>query len=214
MTSGIKSAGVDLDSIFDPYMSGTTKARATGVSVAGSDLNNRFAPLTYGSSAAATGIKSEGADLNTLFAAYGTAHYSLPIDGNTYTSAGSTIGGGTCTAKLDFEINTSGWSLVASGTNATTTTLASGAMPSGAVSIQITDTWLNAAGDTDAGTTANTCSTYTTIPSTGTVGCYVIESHASTSGQTTHRIVITMKNSSGTVISTTTTTFLCITSRG
>lgn len=86
MTSGIASKGVDLDDVFDPWQTGTSKARTTGISVAGSDINNRFAPLVYGTSAPATGIQSQGADLNTLFAAKGTAKYSIPIDGQRYTA--------------------------------------------------------------------------------------------------------------------------------
>jgi hypothetical protein len=219
VTTGIQSKGVDLDNIFDPYVTGTSPG-LTGVQTAGIDVHTRYAPLVYGTAAAATGIlcKVGGAgsfvDLNTLFAAKGTANYALPINGQTYTSTGSVIGGGAVLAKLDFEIGNSGWTLISSGTNATTKTLASGAVPGGAVSVQISDTWLNASGDTDAGTTFNTCTTYTAIPSTGTVGCAITESHSATSGQTTHRIVIMMKNSVGAVISTTTTTFLCITSRG
>lgn len=209
--SNYKTAGLDFDNQFDPDTVGDGPT-APGYKQGAVPL--KYADIKYGVKGPDCGYKQAGVDVSNLWAKKGTAAYSLPLNGNTYTSAGSTLGTGACVAELNFQINTSGWSLVASGTNATTTTLASGAMPSGAVSIQITDTWLNSAGDTDAGTTTNTCSTYTTIPLSGTVGCSVIESHAATSGQTTHRIVITMKNASGAVISTTTTTFLCITSRG
>ena len=108
MTSGIASKGVDLDNIFDPWLSGTSKARATGISVAGSDLNNRFAPLIYGSSAAATGIQSQGADLNTLFAAKGTAKYSLPIDGQTYGASENTGASGGASATLTVTLHADG----------------------------------------------------------------------------------------------------------
>lgn len=214
MTSGYRnSAGVDTDNLFDPDIVGDGPS-ATGYKKSDGTLL-KYAAAKYGTVGPNTGYRlSNGADIATLWAAKGTAQYSLPINGQTFTSTGATVGTGACTATLDFEIATSGWTLVSSGTNATTKTLASGAVPSGAISVQITDTWLDATGDTDAGTTNNTCSTYTTIPSAGTIGCSVIESHSSTSGQTTHRIVITMKNLSGAVISTTTTTFVCITSRG
>lgn len=97
MTSGIQSKGVDLDSIFDPYVTGTSPG-LTGVQTAGVDIHTRYAPLVYGTQAAATGIacKVGGAgsfvDLNTLFAAKGTAKYSLPINGKTYTAL-ATSGG-------------------------------------------------------------------------------------------------------------------------
>lgn len=92
MTSGIQSKGVDLDSIFDPYQAGTTKARAAGIAVASSDISNRFANIIYGNAAASTGIRSQGADINTLYAAKGTAKYKLPIDGNAYVAQGTSSG--------------------------------------------------------------------------------------------------------------------------
>lgn len=86
MTSEIQSKGVDLDSIFDPYQAGTTKARAAGIAVASSDISNRFANIIYGNAAASTGIRSQGADINTLYAAKGTAQYQLGFSG-LYSSA-------------------------------------------------------------------------------------------------------------------------------
>jgi len=80
MTVGFRnSAGVDLDSVFDPYVQGT-KPAATGFrDSAGVDLNQRYAPLVFGSAAAATGMRiASGADLNTLWAAAGTASYAGP----------------------------------------------------------------------------------------------------------------------------------------
>lgn len=85
MTSGIQSAGVDLDAIFDAHRSGQPNARATGIAINGSDLNARLAPLSAGSAAAATGIQSEGADLNTLFAQIGTSG-GTPACDYTYTT--------------------------------------------------------------------------------------------------------------------------------
>lgn len=67
MSSGVQSKGVDLDSIFAAYSSGT-QARVTGCAINGTDLNSRYAPASSARTAAATGIQSEGADLNTLFA--------------------------------------------------------------------------------------------------------------------------------------------------
>lgn len=118
MTSGIQSKGIDLDSIFDPWQSGTTKARATGILQAGSDLNQRYAPLVYGSSATATGIKSKGADLNTLFAAFGTASYALPINGQVFTGFDRSPSGATNPASetVTFGLNADGtYSVTQSG---------------------------------------------------------------------------------------------------
>ncbi len=69
MASGFLSNGVDLDSIFAPYTTGT-KPAATGFLVGGVDINGRYAPISQGSAAQVTGFRiSGGADLNTLFAA-------------------------------------------------------------------------------------------------------------------------------------------------
>lgn len=102
MTSGIASKGVDLDSIFSPYVGGTTQQRATGIDVNGQDLNARYANIIYGTAPPATGIKSEGADLSTLFCT--GANYSLPIDGQTYSGSGH-VASGLCTAGVTLQIN-------------------------------------------------------------------------------------------------------------
>ena len=69
MTVGIKSAGVDLDSIFAAYTTGRTKAATTGIRYGASntDLNQRYENIIYGIGPSATGIKSNGTDLNAIF---------------------------------------------------------------------------------------------------------------------------------------------------
>lgn len=219
MTTNIRCKGVDLDNIFDPYVEGTSPG-LTGLKVAGVDINTRYAPLIYGTAAPVTNINSKVrgtssfVDLNTLFAAKGTAQYTLPIDGQTFVASGVAAAGHPATAHVNFNISTAGWSVVAGGTGAPDATKASGAVPSGAVDIQITESWLDATGDTNIGIVNNTCSVYTTIPGSGTVGCGVSESHSDTTGQTTHQLVIKMRNAAGTIISTTTCTFIAVTSTG
>lgn len=90
MSTGIASKGVDLASIFSPYQSGTTQARATGIYDNGADLNTLFAALQYGSAVPATGIYSESADLNTIFCT--GANYALPINGETFNAVGTSSG--------------------------------------------------------------------------------------------------------------------------
>lgn len=168
MTSGIASKGVDLDNIFDPWLSGTSKARATGISVAGSDLNNRFAPLIYGSSAAATGIQSQGDDLNTLFAAKGTAKYSLPINGQTYGASENTGASGGASATLTVTLHADGtYDVIAFQSKhvPTNTTRASGTWntfgaPSSGFQVLYTLTTVSEEGN--AGST-NGAPTYTTL---------------------------------------------------
>jgi len=134
VTSGIASKGVDLDSIFEPWQSGTSKARSTGIAVSGSDLNNRFAPLTYGSSAAATGIQSQGADLNTLFAAKGTANYPLPIGGANFIAHSSGVVSPSMDSNINVQIDANGsYSVTVAGNAAGNTPSTSGTwLPSGA----------------------------------------------------------------------------------
>lgn len=75
-TGFLISTGVDLDDVFDPYVTGTSPS-ATGFQLSsGTDINTRYAPIVFGSAAPATGFQlSSGADLNTLFAAKNTAAY-------------------------------------------------------------------------------------------------------------------------------------------
>ncbi len=76
MPSGYRSAGVDFDDLFDPYVTGTPPA-ATGYRIAGvGDLAGRYAPLIYGTQRADVGYRiAGGADVATLWAAKGTATY-------------------------------------------------------------------------------------------------------------------------------------------
>ena len=120
MSTNIQSKGVDLDSIFDPYITGTSPG-LTGIQSAGTDIHTRYAPLVYGTAAPATGIacKVGGAgsfvDLNTLFAAKGTANYSLPINGQTYSGSG-TAASGNVSAHIILNINNAQYEFVGSGT--------------------------------------------------------------------------------------------------
>lgn len=69
-TTGFKnSVGVDIGTLFDPYVSGT-QATATGyLDLLGNDLSTRFAPYVSGSQSATTGYTiTSGSDLNTVFA--------------------------------------------------------------------------------------------------------------------------------------------------
>ena len=85
MATGILSNGVDLDSIFAAYITGTKKP-ATGYTVAGQDLSDRFQPYVDGPAAGATGYRiAGGADLNTLFAPFGwSPNTPFGFDGKSY----------------------------------------------------------------------------------------------------------------------------------
>lgn len=108
MSNAINSKNVPLANIFDPYVAGTTKARATGIGDASNDTSNLYANIIYGSAAAATGIQSENADLNTLYAAKGTAKYTLPINGQTYGASENTGASGGASATLTVTLHADG----------------------------------------------------------------------------------------------------------
>lgn len=142
MTTGIKSAGVDLDAIFDLYVEGTSPG-LTGYKDAGVDIHTRYAPLIYGIQAARTYLlcKVSGlgsfVDLNTLFAKIGTASYALSINGNTYEHSYSVVSG-TASSTIGFSTTSSTWKVYGSDSLHAPTVLASGSNPSGSVKIQFT----------------------------------------------------------------------------
>lgn len=82
---------VDLDSILLGFVSGHTQAAATGIEVAGVDLNQRYEKLSYGTASSKTNIQSAGADLNTFFCANasgaGSWTASLPSFPNVFTTS-------------------------------------------------------------------------------------------------------------------------------
>ena len=66
MASGFKSSGVDLDQVFQAYVSGP-RAAATGFRQAGQDLSQRYQAYHGGPQAPATGYRVQGVDLNQRF---------------------------------------------------------------------------------------------------------------------------------------------------
>ena len=155
MTTGFRnSSGVDFDSLFDPYVQGASPS-ATGYRLSsGVDLAGRYAPISFGTKGPDVGFRtSAGLDVSNLWAAYGTASYSLPINGHTYTQS-TNITSGSGYSQIGFRI-VSGTTWQVYGHNsqtAATTVFASGAVPSGATSVKYTwGTYTISAGLTDAG---------------------------------------------------------------
>lgn len=132
MSDAIKSKGVSLAAIFDPYVAGTTKARASGIDDAGTDTSNLYANIIYGSAAAATGIKSQNADLNTLYAKIGTASYVSPPAGN-FIAKSFGVDGPDMDSNVTVIIKSDGtWQITTAGNGAATTPGASGTwLPAG-----------------------------------------------------------------------------------
>jgi len=69
-TTGYKNlAGVDIGTLFEPYVSGSHADVSGYLDLSGNDLNTRLAPYVSGSQSATTGYKNTlGFDLNTVFA--------------------------------------------------------------------------------------------------------------------------------------------------
>lgn len=213
MSDAIKSKGVSLAAIFDPYVAGTTKARASGRFDAGNDLSNLYANILYGSAAAATGIESEGADLNTLYAAKGTASYALPINGNTYSHAYS-VTSGTGNSTIGFKV-TGGTTYAVYGADSghSAANLVSGAIPGGASTVQfVWGGYTVGAADLDGGgATSNSAATAQPVSSdqdahytTGTFGS------TASAHDRNYTFTINFFNSSGANISATTITLTAL----
>lgn len=165
------SGNPNLDLVFDPYVEGT-KPPSTGLlDDSGSDIVNRYAPIVYGSQAAATGLLTEQAghaDINTLFAAYGTARYPLPINGNTYSHAYIIPLGNTGFSTIGFRIvGGTTWHVYWADPTSSETVLASGNVPISATTIKYTwGTFSIPVGDSDSGGgTTNDATTATSISS-------------------------------------------------
>jgi hypothetical protein len=118
MPSNFLRNGVDLDSVFEPYLSGTKKP-ATGFTAAGVDLSDKYAPIELGAAAAATNFLAGGADLNTKFAAIGTVSYVLAgLQGKQMYALDDRTSGSTLNASVTLTLNNSGgWTAVGANTS-------------------------------------------------------------------------------------------------
>lgn len=210
MTTGFRNAsGVDFDSIFDPYISGT-KPAATGYRTSdGVDLNQRYAPLSFGSQAAVTGYRlSNGADVNTLWAKKGTAVYDTPIaiNGKTYSSQLTLTNGQSGSATIGFEMTSSTtWRVYRSNSiNTTKVTLESGNVPSGSASVKYTwGSYTVGTGYVDAGgATYNQAGSPHSL-SSGISASYITATRSFTSGSADRRYAFSVDfyNASGSNIS-------------
>lgn len=130
-------AGLDFDSIFDPYVSGTKAAACGYRDAAGVDIVNRYAPISLGTKAANVGHRivtgpGVGTDVSNLFAAIGTAQYSLPFDGDTFSAHSSGNVSSAMTSTITTAINAAGTYAVTTVANNIRTANISGTwLPSG-----------------------------------------------------------------------------------
>ena len=228
MGSGYAVNGLDLDSIFAAFVSGS-KAANTGYEVAGVDFANRYAPYTSGTKAEVTGMEVNGTDFNSIFAASGSAPgpangslnvtlqgasisatatvppSTIAANGGTYSLGVSTGTVGTAASgSITFQLtNATTWAVSYSyaGTPNFNGSPVTGSIPSGAVSVQYTATFVQGT----VVTPTNTAPTFTTI---GTGGQYItIGGGTKTSETIDYSMNVQFKNAAGTVISNSTFAF-------
>lgn len=92
MASGFRSAGIDLDDLFDLYVEGP-KSIDTGLRFGGVDLSQRYAHISFGSKGPDTGFRVNGADVATLWPKKGTARYTLPFHGKAFAATNQALTG-------------------------------------------------------------------------------------------------------------------------
>lgn len=214
MTTGFRNAsGTDFDDVFDPYVQGT-KPGATGYRTSdGVDLNQRFAPLSFGTAAAVQGYRlASGADVNTLWAGKGTAQYSLPINGQTFTGYSSGAVSSAMAASATFTAKADGtYSVICVGNNIVTSPANGTWLPSGDVvtnyQAQFGVTQVNQ-GTNGPATITNGAAAYAALTSNRAVAASCTTGqHGGLELGGTYTVVIQIKNISTGAVSTTTITF-------
>ncbi len=150
MASGVKSAGVDLDDLFDPDVVGDGPS-APGIQSGSVPL--KYAAIKYGTKRADVGVANAGSDVSNLWAAKGTASYTLPINGQTFIGAYNIPNQSSGYALIGFRIVTGNtWQVYSIPNGAPATILASGAIPTGAATVAYAwGAYTVGVGQTDAG---------------------------------------------------------------
>lgn len=79
MAAGYRNtAGVDFDSLFDPFQEGTPPANTGFRDLGGVDLAGRYAPISFGTKGPNVGYRTSATlDVSNLWAAIGTAVYAV-----------------------------------------------------------------------------------------------------------------------------------------
>lgn len=181
MASGRRSRGVAFEDLFDPDIVGDGPT-AAGYRSGGVLL--RFAAIKYGTKRADVGYRVNDVDVSNLWAAKGTASYTLPFNGNTYTAAYNIPNGGSGYALIGFRIvggNT--WQVYSSLNGAAASVLASGAIPAGAATVRYTwGAYTVGVGQTDAGGATTNGAAARTAVSSNPDAHYQTDTVTSTSG--------------------------------
>lgn len=136
MPAGYRNAaGVDFDSLFDPYVQGTKPANCGLRDIAGVDLVERYAPISFGSKGPDVGFRlADGTDVSNLWAAFGTATYTLPFNGQSYDASAQALSGqtGPIGSSVSLAINNNGTWTISGGPNFSGTPVSGTWLPAGA----------------------------------------------------------------------------------
>lgn len=210
MTSGYRnSAGTDTDNLFDPDVVGDGPS-ATGYKKSDGTLL-KYAAAKYGTVGPNTGYRlSNGVDIATLWAVKGTAKYSLPIDGHTFTGA-VTVTTGSKSSFISFGLVNGTTFQVTGASNSGTQVLASGSIPAGAVTVKYTfGAYTVPGGASDAGGSTTNGASSATAVSSNPGASYNTASWGSSTGthERSYPFAIDFFNSSGVNISHTDITLI------
>lgn len=200
--AGLMIGNIPITSIYGAP-SGTLAA-ATGIQVAGMDLNTACLRLADGSPLGRNiGMAKAAVDMSAIFA-IPTGNTPLPINGRTF-AASATSGTVSCSSSVVFSANTSTYTISGTSSSGGATPSASGPMPSGAAAIQYTVVSSTTSGVNNF---VNNASSKTTLPSSGGVFCgpQASGTPSTVEGQNSSVVRIDIYNAAGTIISTTTVT--------
>lgn len=207
------SGNPNLDLVFDLYVQGTSPPPTGLLDDSGIDICTRYNPIVYGTQALATGLLTKqtgNADINTLFAAKGTSNNPLSINGGTYTITVTRSGSGGSQAQIIFAISGTTWTLYPYGTGGTYTpsgSYASGSLPPNSSTVEFSLSSQSGSTVNELGSPVNTV---IAISSNPYIGTYTTASGTIGTANGQINVTITIRNASGSVISTTTYTAVMI----
>ena len=192
-TTNYQYQGVDLGSILGAK--GTHTAATTNFRSASNDLCNILLDIVDGTALGYTlPYEASGTSFTSIFAAPSTA---LPINGQAFNGTAH-LAGSTYSCELTFGSTTTTWSVTSNGGAVTPAT---GSVPSGAATVQYAITATSGSPSLTNGAASATTLTGTAVTCISSVS----GSTQGISGQA--QVVITYRNSAGSVISTTTIYF-------
>ncbi|MBT2767610.1 hypothetical protein J7J08_08155 [Stenotrophomonas sp. ISL-67] len=205
MAKGIRVNGVDTDDLFDGDVIGDGPT-APALTVNGVPL--KYAALAYGAKRADIGLRQNNVDVTNLWAAKGTASYSLPINGKSYSAHNQSRSNstGSAVATVTFLLDSTGSYRVlgtsTGGGNNANSLLAEGSwLPAGAAAGDYTVQF--AAANVGAASISNGAPGYVSCATSRTIAASISVPAASLENQSAEvTLVIRLRRSNGAVSTT------------